>query len=247
MHRKTYLLQYHHGLGDVIQLTPHLRYLWMEGYKIDLMCRQEVVTTHLLEYCPYIHNFIIIKNPWQSHLGFSKQLQVNINYFDQLKLNYDASSISTHVGIDNMNKMVFTAQELGIDLKDFRPEIFISPAIHQEAKECVQTYFPGGFIFLHYHVEDHPVHSWDGTTYTTSHFPPLPIYDTNLEPRHPNINFAFAVLGMATHIILSSSVFVHAADAMNKPIDTLFYGKADDKVAPTQTQVLKKIIGRENA
>ena len=98
---KKALILYSHGLGDIIMLTPHLRYLYQKGYKIDLMCRIQTVESHLLDSCLYVDKLIKVENPWElvsgslrSKAGFRKQTNINIAQFEKLRKNYDWSGVS---------------------------------------------------------------------------------------------------------------------------------------------------------
>ena len=51
---------------------------------------------------------------------------------------------------------------------------------------------------------------------------------------HRDINFSFVLAREAKHRILSSSVFVHACDAMNSVMDIVNYGRPDRKVWPLE-------------
>ena len=82
---KTALILYWHGLGDVIQLTPVLRDIYNQGYLIDLMCRKEVTSSHLLDGCPYIDKLIDVENPFRSPYPFAVQRLANIQLLNNLK------------------------------------------------------------------------------------------------------------------------------------------------------------------
>jgi hypothetical protein len=57
----------------------------------------------------------------------------------------------------------------------------------------------------------------------------------------PDINFSFVLAREATHRILSSSVFVHAREAMEVKIDVINYGKPDRKVWPKDQSLVMRI------
>ena len=244
---KKALILYWHGLGDVIMLTPHLRHLYQKGYKIDLMCRIQVVESHLLDSCPYIDKLIEVENPWElvsgklrSPAGFRKQANVNIAQFEKLRKNYDWSGVSLHERpFLQSHKIDMTSHELGLEIEDKKLEVFIPKSAEQEAKK----YIDGDFIFIHTMPKPHIYHAWDATQWIRENLPPLKTINTGWGADHfmafDDINTAFAIMQRARYRVLSSSVFVHACEAMGCTIDVINYGRLDRKVWPlNQSKVL---------
>lgn len=225
---KKALIMYWHGLGDVIQLTPHMRYLYNKGYIIDLMCREEVETSHLLDTCPYINKLIFVENPWQSKIGFDPQKQININMFNAIKQKYDWSAHSVHDGIGANFKIDYTSKQLGLPIENKKLEVFITPEIEQKALEYIKNNYPDGYIFTHTLIENHPIHTWNPLQWIKDNLPKFNIV-TN-KKFDEDINFSFVIAREARHRILSSSVLVHACDAMQCIIDVINYGRSDRKV-----------------
>lgn len=231
---KKALIKYHHGLGDVIQLTPHLRHLYSKGYITDIMGMAQNRTSHLLDACPYVGKLIDIPNTWKSPLGFHTQLQLDITKFNDLKKNYDWSGMSNHIGIGQTNKMDFTSQELGLNVKDKRVEVFIPAKAEQFVLEYIKNKYPNGYIFVHTFIEEHTYHDWNAFGWIREHLPDFPIVDTGYKGNyfmwHQDINATFVLMREALHRVLSSSVMVHVCDAMNVKIDVVNYGRADRKI-----------------
>lgn len=234
---KRALVLYWHGLGDVIQLTPHLRHLYKNGFLVDLMCRKEVRNSHLLDNCPYVENFISVENPWRSSLGFVKQREINIDRFNKLKQGYDWAGKSCHDGIGSKFKIDYTSKELNLIVDSRDLEVFIPPHLDRIVSKGVHEKYPDGYIFVHTYVEFHPNHTWDATGWINKNLPNLPIFYSK---KFNNINEAFVIAREATHRVLSSSVFVHACDAMGCVIDIINYGTPDRKVWPLkQSKILQ--------
>lgn len=238
---KKALVCYWHGLGDVIMLTPHLRYLYKQGYVVDLMCRPEVKESKLLDECPYVERFIPIPNPWQSDRGFTTQMRINLNRFNQLRGSYDWSGASPHrlhKKISGIHKIDMTSRELGIDLKDKRLEVFIPSSIQGWSDPNIK----GDYIFIHRLSRWHPYHSWNPDGWIDANFPPLERVYTDKDCKTieiDDINKVFMMAKRAKHRILASSVFVPACDAMGCVIDAINYGRSDRKVWPLdQSRVL---------
>jgi hypothetical protein len=228
------LIKYHHGLGDVIQLTPHLRFLYDVGYVTDIMGMAQNRTSHLLDACPYVDKFIDIPNTWKSPLGFQRQLLIDMEKFENLSKGYGWSGYANHIDIGNKNKIDFTSMELGLEIIDKTVEVFITPEIEEEALKFINNNFPNGYIFVHTMIEEHTYHNWDASEWILENLPNLPIVNTgyggNFFMCHPNINFSFVLAREAKHRVMSSSVMVHACDAMGTTIDLVNYGRADRKV-----------------
>lgn len=245
---KKALIKYHHGLGDILQLMPHLRHLYNEGYITDIMGMAQNRTSHLLDACPYTDKLIDIPNTWKSPLGFHRQLEKDIKLFNQLKADYDWSGMSNHVGIGQINKIDFTSQELGLEITDKTVEVFISPEAEARSLDYINKTYPDGYIFVHTMIEEHTYHDWNATEWIKSSLPDLPIVDTGYEGNYykwtDNINDTFVLARESTHRVLSSSVMVHSCDALNVEIDVVNYGRSDRKVWLPDMSKVKRI--REN-
>lgn len=245
MKNKKALIKYHHGMGDVIQLMPHLRYLYNEGYITDIMGMLQNRLSHLLDDCPYTGNLIDIPNTWKSPLGFHKQLEKDINFFNEIKGDYDWSGMSNHVGIGQINKIDFTSKELGLVILDKYVEVFISPESEARTLEYINKTYPNGYIFVHTLIEEHTYHDWDASSWIKENLPDLPIVDTGYKGNYyrwkEDINETFVLAREATHRILSSSVMVHACDAMGVEMDVVNYGKPDRKVWLPDMSKVKRI------
>lgn len=244
---KKALMLYAHGLGDIIMLTPHLRYLYQKGYKTDLMCRIQTAESHLLDNCPYVDKLIEVESPWRpvggnlrSKAGFRKQTNINIAQFEKLRKNYDWSGVSLHKRpFLQSHKIDMTSYELGLEIEDKKLEVFIPESAEQEAKK----YVDGDFIFVHTMPEPHVYHTWYAIQWIEENLPPLRMINTGWGSEHyiafDDINTAFAIMQQAKYRVLSSSVFVHACEAMDCRIDVINYGRPDRKVWPLdQSKVL---------
>lgn len=246
---KKSLILYTHGLGDIIQITPILRHLYENGFITDIMGRESIKSSMLLDYCPYVGTIIPTLNPWQSPIGFNAQNTMNVKRFELLSKDYDWSGVSLHMNMtDNISKTEHSANEFKLFIKDMRLEVFINEQTEFKALRYIEDNYPNGYIFMHTRVDLHPIHSWDATDFITSNLPDLPIIDTGVGGDHfmkfSDINFSFVLAREATHRVLASSVFVHACDAMGVTIDAVNYGNRVRKAWPLDTDKLLRI--REN-
>lgn len=242
---KTALILYWHGLGDIIILTPMMRHLYQQGYLIDLMCHELVAESHLLDYCPYVGKLIPVSNPWWSKLGFERQKQINIALFIEMAKQYDWSAKCPHNPIMNGCKIRTNWHECGLQPANNQFEIFISPFTNKQAMEYIASNYPNGYIFQHTKVPLHETHNWDAHNWIQSHLPDLPIVDAGQDGDHfcfdPDINFSFVLMREATHRVLSSSVFVHACEAMGVQMDVINYGRPDRKIWPKDQSLVIRI------
>ena len=78
----------------------------------------------------------------------------------------------------------------------------------------------------------------------------MPIAGTGYKDKmyvwHKDINASFVLAREANHRVLSSSVMVHACDAMDAMIDVIYYGRSDRKVWLLDLSKVKSIIEKEN-
>jgi len=242
---KKALILYWHGLGDVIMLTPVLRYLHQQGYDVHLMCRPEVHRTSLLHHCQYIQSFIEVGNPWRAICGFDKQKKANRDLFHKFSQKYQWSAECLHEQIIGQCKIQTNIHECGLSQIDKKLEIFVSEEVEQNVLRYIEKYYPDGYIFKHTQVEFHPTHNWDSDEWIQDNLPDLPIVDTGLGGSHyrihPDINYSFVLAREAQHRVLSSSVFVHACEAMGVTMDVINYGRPDRKVWPKNQALVARI------
>lgn len=250
---KTALILYWHGLGDIIILTPIMRYLYQQGYLVDLMCHELVAESHLLDCCLYIGKLIPIPNPWWSKWGFEKQKQINIVLFTKMAKQYDWSAKCPHNPIVRGCKIQTNWHECNLQPADNQLEVFISSSIEKRAMEYIAANYPNGYIFQHTKTPLHKYHHWNAHDWIQSNLPNLPIVNTGQDKTYsscrpgplvgvnPDINFSFVLAREATHRVLSSSVFVHACEAMGVKMDVINYGKPDRKVWPKDQSLVMRI------
>lgn len=241
--RKKLLINYHHGLGDIIALTPQLRYFYENGYLVDLMARPETKTTHMLDKCPYVDKIIEIENPWRGEDGlrskneFDRVLNSNIKKMKSmegydLKLNVDHTNIK-----QDIPKVLYNTYQCGIlGPMSFDKEVFIPKKVENRVKKEIKKRFPNGYAFVHLDVPNHQEHSMELTDDFKKDLG-MPIFDTSKEKLDNDINYTFAYLKYAKVVILSSSVMAQAAEALGKKINILNFGRIDLKVLPPHYMV----------
>ncbi len=262
------LIMYWHGLGDLLCLTPQLRYLHQKGFVVDLLVRPQVLSSSLLDTCPYVQSMFPLPftegGPSEGGESGKEKAKDCNELFEHRRSSYDFSvKIS---GLPNNlrrpggkiirnSKALFEGSKIRVlDLEakkkrnrdyyvpkkplidipspsDLNLEVFIPTGIQETVKKFIAKTYPDGFIFKHTDPEYHPNHKWDANQWTAKNLPPLPIYEASASP-WKDVNGAFVMAREATHRVLSSSVFVHACDAMNVPMDVVHYGKPNPHGLP---------------
>lgn len=242
---KKALVLYWHGLGDVIILTPVLRELYKNGYIVDLMCRKSVETSHLLDDCTYTNNLFIVENPHRSSKGFMPQATENVQMLKNLASDYDWHGLANHLNQPFPDKIKENFKETGVSHNDYELEVFIPKEIEGFTLNYIKENYPNGYIFNHTMIEFHTGHNWDSSEWIKENLPILPIIDTGVGGNHymkwDDIRICFILAREAKYRVLSSSVFVHACDAMNVDIEVINYGKPDRKVWIHNQKLVKKI------
>jgi len=223
-------------------LTPHMRYLYNQGLKVDLMCRKEVKTSHLLDECPYVDKLITVDNPWNAP-DYVEAVKELYEQFIKRGQKYAWKGIAPHMIESAVHKIDITSFELKLEVKDKNLEVFIA----EDAENFFVSQSSEFLEYVHVHtmIENHPIHSWDATDWIKENLPDMPIVDTGFGGKwhkyHENINHTFLVAKHATHRVYSSSVMVHAAEAMGLEMDIINYGKKDRKVWPLNQGLVKHI------
>jgi hypothetical protein len=239
------LIYYPHGLGDCIMFTPQLRVLDDGFEEVHLICRDSVVDSHLFDSCPYVDRLIPTSNPWDGE--FIENIEKDRRSFKQRAADYDAAFFIDHLVIpDGWHKVDLNSLKVGIDNQiDPQPEIFIDDVVARRAQQYIDENFPDGYIFKHTDIELHPLHDWEADDWIQRNLPDLPVTDTGHEQPHyrlrEDINFTFYLLSQAEYVVLSSSVMVHAADALNKEITVLNKGHRTAYDMPINRDAVRKL------
>jgi len=262
MARKSILIMYWHGLGDLLCLTPQLRYLHGNRWAIDLLVRPQVLSSHLLDACPYTRKVLplpfIEGGPAEGGASGKEKKDACNEMYDSLSPRYKkaAKIVSLHDSfrhrggkINRNSRALFYDRAARTGLlklsppSDYELEVFISDRAEEAAKEYIAKNYPDGFIFKHTTPAYHPAHNWDPSPWISKNLPNLPVFEADFSPSE-DINFAFVMAREATHRVLSSSVFVHACDAMNVVMDVVHYGKPNPHGLPLDANKIKVYHGK---
>lgn len=233
------LILFWHGIGDVINFTPCLRYLYQRrGIKVDLIGKTSLVESHLLDRCPYVGDIFGISPVSKAERLFEEQ---KADYDYQI---YPKKLIGPLLKTEG-SRMKCYGRMIGLAISDWSLDVFISKQAELQAKEYIEKNYPDGFIFNHTMIRAHPMHNWDSRKWIKDNLPDLPVIDTGLGGSHcmlfDDINVSFVLAREAKHRVLSSSVMVHACDALNVDIDAINYGAVTRRMWPLDMSKVKAI------
>lgn len=224
------LVVFPHGLGDFIMGTPAFRNLrrTYPSSRIDLAVNFFTITQGLAQAYPYFNNIYSIHNPW-----FSSTYKEGIEKVErQISLlreyvKYDSIRWVEHnyEKYPDLHCLQLTAKELDVELEsDTRYEVFIDEKLEKYALEWLQKcdLKPKQYAFIQHKSSDlkknislrslrrripanyHNKMVVVGRSFDISEYP---------------IGFGMALLKHSGFVALVDSVFVHAANALNKDID----------------------------
>lgn len=246
-----------HGIGDTICLTPQLRHLYEHNYEVDVLVRPYVIKSRLLEHCPYVNAVIPLpsdRGPFSKSAKRDGITEMFKGIFDELSVNYDYSVKS----LPNFSrKFYFPGGKIHCDAKNFfgpdripleKPtnldlEVFISEQAEAAALEYIENSYPSGYIFSHTNPRFHGGHKWNPEEWIKANIGgSLPSFKPNTMSFSEDVNIAFVMAREAKHVILSSSVFVHACDALGVVMDAVYYGAPSLQHYPIDRSKIKNVI-----
>lgn len=225
------LIGFPHGIGDLIIATPVIKAFRVKYPQIDLSIalKKTVIESGFLTNCPYFKDVVEIPSIW-GHESLNKGIEIVENELEALKnsLGIDAFHLVLQdpptLGIHKMDR---TARELGVyPLASVETELFMSSKDETDAINWLaeNKMTPNQYIFVHsdtaYPEKNMPQYLVD--EFINKNAPFLPVV-SNPQSLNKSINFSFALLKHAKHVVLADSVFLHAADALKKPIDLAYF------------------------
>lgn len=226
------LINYPHGLGDCIMFTPTMRQYYMNtGNKLNLIMLERLKTAQLFENCPYVGKIFYVKDPWHDYKG-----GFGVGKVEEMKagrqIAKDNKMTFKHIEHPAPNhKIHINARELNLKLDSEIMDVFISDADRNVANLIinnavgknkfgfVQTITTGG------KVKDLPNDfgkKWLKKNRGIDH-----VIEVGKDFKYDdyNINVQFEIMRRASAICIPDSVFYHAASAMGKNIDFVFFGR----------------------
>ena len=222
------LIIFPHALGDMVLLTPALK-AWCENNEPPSIVVQRRFNSTPLDNCPYIDKvYLELSDPWQDFGHHNTQFGFPATQFE-------GNALAVKKGFANVlfaheeGKTINYASMLQVDIKNYKPEIFIS---HHDKLEA--------YKFIYEKVQNKPfgfsqTESGDPERSFPSEYAPiwlhtqldLPVIEAE-KIKHLSINAAFQILKEAAGIVIPNSVFWNAAGALGKKIDLAYFARGKD-------------------
>ena len=222
------LIVFPHALGDMIILTPALK-AWCEKNDPPSIAVQQRFNSTPLDNCPYIKKvYRILSDPWQDFGHHNTQFGFPATYHQGLghaqKNNYD-QVLMAHAEGETINY----AEMLGVDIKNYKPEIFISIKDKLEAYKFIYEKDqdnPFGFTQTESGDPDRSFPSAYAPAWIGTYFG-LPVIEAE-KAHHLSINSVFQILKEASAVAVPNSVFWSAAAALGKNVNLAYFARGEE-------------------
>jgi|LUMD01.1.fsa_nt_gb hypothetical protein len=243
---KSVFITFPHALGDMLLLIPALR-AWCETNDPVSVIIQRRFNSSPFDNCPYVKKvYYELSDPWQDYgphntvFGFpatALQGQVTAEKNGRLgrgDLRVIAYAIDPEIaGGLNKAKVFNYADMIGVDIKNYTPQVFISNKDKMEAHKLIYKLVgnnPYGFIQTNSGDPDRGLPSnygqkWLKVNKNLKHFIEL---EQNLQVNDLSINAMFEVMRLATGVVVPNSVFWQAAGAMGKKVDLAYFSRGEE-------------------
>ena len=257
---KKCLLLFRNGIGDLINLTPSLRELHHHGYHADILVRRHLDDSGVFSACPYATLIPMDVGSIAAGGPRGKEASaVSKAEFDKRKGDYDGSWTYRGQAPPERGSLVAMYYKQTVEAMSLTPtvkirpgavygppEVWIPEECEQEAAAFVKKKFPEGFIFKRSFARSHGLHRFRGAEeWIARELPSLPVFDQDayhaMHSFWSNINTLFAIAKRAQHVVLYSSVMVHACEAMGTTMDIVNYGTEATKHWPEDPNMIKVI------
>ena len=228
------LIIYPHGLGDLILLTPALRALHERSGPVSIAILRRFASSGILESCPYLERTFYLPAPWNDY-------PVSPNWADVIKI---GTEIAGEHGLTplpivhphGVNRIAFNMGTLGIGGAPGPLEVFIRDEDRARARAIVTDMFEGRAFGFTQKTTGVPGFTNMASAkdlprgYAREFFrgrgleDMIEIHGNVPYDGHP-IPVHFAMMALATSVVLPDSVFFHAAVALGKRVDLAYFGR----------------------
>ena len=224
------LIVFPHGIGDLIMATPALRALRSQhsDVRIGLAVHSRTWNSGQAQLNPNIDEVFLVHNPWFSKTKSDgeSRLKADVDLIAD-KMDFDDLRWVTHSAASRLSahKVAATAAELSVDIENDDYDIFMTDDSKAEADRWLAEhgFDTGDYAFVHTHSSDRGKNIGKRQIIEKANrkFPNRVVaIDASTDITERPIDFWFELLRRSGYVGLVDSVFVHAADALGKAIDT---------------------------
>ena len=217
------LIVYPHGLGDCILATPAIRqYKKQTGDFIGFATLERFRSAELFKNNSYVDEVIYTKDAWNDYRTFDVGVRDVAAYCDRYAKDnyYDQTITISHSPAGNKILDCFEALDLE-GAFDFHTEVYLTDEDHEWAEKKIHGR-EFGFIHSKTGVENKDLPKGYGHKWITREFPGLPRFEVDMV--HP-ITRGFALLKQASAVVVTDSVYYHAAGAMDVDVDLAYFAR----------------------
>ncbi len=223
------LIVYPHGLGDCILATPAIRqYKKKTGDFIGFATLERFRSAELFKNNPYVDEVIYTKDAWNDFDNFETGVRAVIDDCKRfVKENrYDKLKIINHSPAGNKILDCFEGLgcfgNLSVSLNDnFHTEVYLTDEDHEWAEKRIRGR-EFGFIHSKTGVDNKDLPRGYGHKWIKREFPDLSRFEVDMV--HP-ITRGFALLKQASAVVVTDSVYYHAAGAMDVDVDLAYFAR----------------------
>ena len=236
MYLKT-LINYPHGLGDHILLSPMLRLCAEKRGPVDVCMTDQFVSSELYRNCPYVNKVIPLKHPWHDYPGGAPVGFVEVEKAARKiyrEGDYDHFiTINQHPGVKS--KIVINMEALSVanhESHDLNTEVWISTrdriiALKWLADNGISNEY--GFVhgISHLAKNKNLPENWGYDYCKRQGLKSVVEVGKSFEYDELNINSQFFIMKRASTRVLMDSVFFHAACALSLNIDIAYFARGE--------------------
>jgi hypothetical protein len=217
------LIVYPHGLGDCILATPAIRqYKKQTGDFIGFATLERFRSAELFKNNPYVDEVIYTKDAWNDFGSYLEGIQ-SVRYHCELYCNdngYNRAVLINHSPTGNKILDCFAALKIPHN-DDLHTEVHLTDEDHEWAEKKIHGR-EFGFIHSKTGVDSKDLPRHYGQRWIKREFPDLPRFEVDMV--HP-ITRGFALLKQASAVVVTDSVYYHAAGAMDVDVDLAYFAR----------------------
>lgn len=231
MKKESVLIVFWHGIGDCILATPALRYFYekKKPEKLFIAVNERVAKSGFFDHCEYIDGVLTMENPWEFG-SYRAGLSAIKKQAASLAREHGLSSVRiiSQRKFYGVHKLSRTYAELGFLCNhSTKTEVFITDKDDRAAAAWLKKKQVRKFVFLH---TSSGVASKDlppdiALRFIKKKYPGYQVISPGVDYsiKKKTIGFSFAILKRASAVVVVDSVFMHAADALRKPIALAYF------------------------